>query len=55
VSAIENPSLGWHIISGEDLIESLRRCNRGEDADLVYAEVWANSEHERVDDDGLIE
>ena len=41
--------LGWHAISGELLLEALRRCSAGEDADMVYAELWANSE--RAEDD----
>jgi hypothetical protein len=43
--------LGWHVIAGEDLLEALRRVERGETADLVYAELWANADHERVDGD----
>lgn len=35
--------LGWHAICGDDLLEALRRVERGETADLVYAELWANS------------
>ena len=44
-------SLGWHTISGEHLLEVLRRCENGESADLVYAELWANAEHEHVEGD----
>lgn len=40
-------TLGWWTISGEDLLRSLRRCATGEDPDLVYAELYANSEVER--------
>lgn len=45
--------LGWHVIAGEHLLELLRRVRDGEDPDLVYAEEWANAEHEPVgaDDD----
>jgi len=39
--------LGWWTISGEALLESLRRCHRGEDPDLVYAELYANSDVDR--------
>jgi hypothetical protein len=35
--------LGWHAISGEHLLEAMRRCADGEDPDLVYAELWANA------------
>lgn len=46
-----NASLGWHVISGEHLLESLQRVAAGEDPDLVFAELWANAEHERFDED----
>lgn len=39
--------LGWWTIAGEDLLDSLNRCAKGEDPDLVYAEMYANSEVER--------
>lgn len=41
--------LGWWAIQGEVLISMLRRCSAGEDPDLVYAEEYANSDHEWVD------
>jgi hypothetical protein len=44
-------SLGWHVISGEDLLALLRRAAAGEDPDLLYAEAWANADHEPVDGD----
>lgn len=44
-------SLGWHAISGEDLLAALRRCENGEKADLVYAELYANAEVETVEGD----
>ncbi len=40
--------LGYHVISGEVLLAQLHRCANGEDPDLVYAEAWANAEHEDV-------
>lgn len=40
--------LGWHVISGEHLLESLKRVGQGEDPDLVFAELWANAEHEHI-------
>jgi hypothetical protein len=36
--------LGWHVISGEDLLELLRRASKGEDPDMLMAEHWANAE-----------
>ena len=41
--------LGWHVISGEQLLAMLRRVAAGESPDLVYAEEWANAEHEQID------
>lgn len=40
--------LGWHVIHGEDLLIALRRVREGENPDMVYAELWANAEHEHV-------
>lgn len=45
----ETSDLGWWTISGDCLIEMLRRVAAGEDPDLVYAEAYANSDHEHVD------
>jgi hypothetical protein len=42
--------LGWWTISGEALLCALRRCYLGEDPDMVYAEAYANAEHEEVTD-----
>jgi hypothetical protein len=43
----EEKDLGWHVISGLDLLYALRRVEQGEKADLVYMELWANAEHEK--------
>lgn len=43
--------LGWWAIHGEDLLNMLRRCHAGEDPDLVYAEEYANSDHEYMGGD----
>jgi uncharacterized protein (DUF433 family) len=40
------PTLGWWTIAGSELLDALRRCQAGEDAALVYAEMYANSDHE---------
>lgn len=37
---------GWWTISGTSLLDMLRRAHRGEDPDLLYAEAYANSDHE---------
>lgn len=42
-------TLGYHVISGEELLTMLRRVAAGEDPDLVYAEEYANAE--RTDDE----
>ena len=41
-------SLGWHVVSGDLLLAALRRCEAGESASMVYAELWANADHEDV-------
>lgn len=38
--------LGWWTISGEALLDLLRRAHAGEDPDLLYAEEYANAEIE---------
>ena len=40
--------LGWHVISGDTLLDLLRRAAAGEEPDLLYAEEWANADHEEV-------
>ena len=40
--------LGWWAISGDALLGMLRRVAEGEDPDIVYAEEYANSEHDQV-------
>jgi hypothetical protein len=46
-----NPEgLGWHVISGKDLLSMLRRVGMGEDPDMVYAEEYANADHEHVEE-----
>lgn len=40
--------LGWWTISGIALLDSLKRVAGGEDPDLVYAELYANSDHENI-------
>lgn len=47
----ERDELGWHVIAGTHLLDILRRCAGGEDADLVYAELWANAQHNPITDD----
>lgn len=48
-TTVPTPDLGWHVINGERLLELLRRAAAGENPDLVYAEEWANADHERVE------
>lgn len=38
--------LGWWVIDGESLMEMLQRVANGEDVDMVYAEEYANADHE---------
>jgi hypothetical protein len=41
----EPPSLGVHVMTGETLLKLLRRVQYGENADEVYAEMYANADH----------
>jgi hypothetical protein len=43
--------LGWWCIHGEELLDGLRRAAAGDDPDLVYAELYANSDHEDYSED----
>jgi hypothetical protein len=38
-------NLGWWAINGGTLMDGLRRAHSGEDPDLLFAELWANSDH----------
>lgn len=38
--------LGWWATSGAALLDGLRRAHDGENPDLLYAELYANSEVE---------
>lgn len=40
--------LGWWTISGEALLDMMRRCAAGEDPDMVYAEEYVNAQIEVV-------
>lgn len=44
--------LGWHTMSGEYLMEALRRCHNGEHPEFVFMEMYANAiERESFADD----
>lgn len=43
--------MGWWAISGESLMEMLQRAHAGEDPDIVYAEFYANCDHEHYGGD----
>lgn len=44
-------ALGWWTISGVAMLDALRRVQGGDDPDLVYAELYANSRIERSGDE----
>jgi hypothetical protein len=46
-SSTPSPPPVWWMIEGDDLLAMLRRVRDGEDPDIVYAEEYANCEHER--------
>lgn len=39
----------WVVLSEAALLDALRRCANTEDPDAVYAELYANSDHEQVE------
>lgn len=40
--------LGWWVISGDDLQAALHRVANGEDPDMAYAELYANTSTEET-------
>lgn len=44
----EPAPLGWWTMSGENLLDLLRRAHAGEDPGLLYAEEYANSERDYI-------
>ena len=48
----EPADLGFHVIAGDHLLELLQRAAAGEDADMIFAELWANAEHVQEEPDG---
>jgi hypothetical protein len=45
-AVVDLAPLGWHVISGEQLLVMLRRVRDGEDPDMVYAEEYVNADRE---------
>lgn len=43
---------GWWVISGDELYAALTRVSQGEDPDMAYTELYANSDVENVEGDG---
>jgi hypothetical protein len=43
---VDDSDLGWWVISGESLMDMLTRVYEGEDPGVVYAEEYANADHE---------
>lgn len=41
-------SLGWHVISGEQILGMLYAVADGDHPDIVFAEMWANAGRELV-------
>jgi len=40
----------WWTIPEEAILDALRRAANGEDPDMIYAEMYANCDHESPDD-----
>ncbi len=50
----DQPGVGlksWWVIHGETLLSALQACADGEDPDMVYTELYANSETEQCEDE----
>ena len=43
---------GWWVIAGHYLLEALRKVAAGDDPEMVYTELYANSDIERYEPDG---
>jgi hypothetical protein len=43
--------LGWWAISGDDLLAALKRAHAGDNPDILYAELYANSDTVDVEGD----
>lgn len=41
---ISMTNMGWWTISGEDFLAALNRAHAGEDPDIIYTELYVNSE-----------
>lgn len=39
----------WWVVHEENMLAMMRRCYAGEDPDIVFAEEYANCEHEHVE------
>ncbi len=37
------PSEQWWTINGEDMLDAMRRCHQGDEPEIVYLELIANS------------
>jgi hypothetical protein len=51
-SAPRLQGVGWWTLAGEDFLAALRAVADGELPDIVYAEMYANSEHQQPGEDG---
>lgn len=47
----DTSDMGWWCIAGEELMDALKRARDGDDPDIVYAELYANSRIEHVEDE----
>lgn len=48
VGALTSPANQWWTINGQELFDALTRAYAGDDPNLVYMELFANSESERL-------
>lgn len=45
-----NPDEQWWVIQGSDLLGALRRAAEGGDPDMLYVELYANSDASKEDE-----
>lgn len=46
LAELDESAMGWWSISGVAILEALHRVARGDDPDVVYTELYVNSDHE---------
>lgn len=50
--AVPMKKASWNVIKTDMLIDMMKRAAAGEDPDMIYAEFYANCDHEQVEGKG---